>query len=80
MQIASAKAARIAHAREHGDAIYRFTGLLIVALFPALFWTAIAAGVGAALGQTPSPTALMAFGAGVAGFCATVSQMLFARI
>lgn len=79
MQIASAKAARIAHAREHEDAIYRFTGLLIIALFPALFWTALVAGIGAALGQIPSPLALMVFGSGVAGFCVTVSQMLFSR-
>jgi len=80
MQTASAKAARITRSAEHGDVIYRFTGLLIVTLFPALFWTALVAGVGAALGQIPSPLALMVFGSGVAGFCATVSQMLFARV
>ena len=79
MQIAAAKAARIAHAREHDDAIYRFAGLLIVALFPALFWTALVAGVGAAIGYGLSPVALMAFGTAVAGFCATVSQLLFSR-
>lgn len=79
MQIASAKAARIAHDCEHEDAIYRFTGLLIVALFPALFWTALVAGLGTALGHVPSPLALMVFGSGVAAFCGTVSQMLFSR-
>ena len=33
------------HARD--DAWYQFAGLLIVALFPALFWTAVAAVIGA---------------------------------
>ncbi len=60
-------------------AAYRFAGLLIVALFPALFWTAVAAGIGAAVGHVPSPAALMTFGAAVATFCAAVGQALFSR-
>jgi hypothetical protein len=65
------------HARD--DAWYQFAGLLIVALFPALFWTAVAAGIGAALGSMPTPAALMMFGAAVATFCGVVAQTLFSR-
>jgi hypothetical protein len=65
------------HARD--DAWYQFAGLLIVALFPALFWTAAAAGIGAAVGSMPTPAALMTFGAAVATFCGVVAQTLFSR-
>jgi hypothetical protein len=65
------------HARD--DAWYQFAGLLIVALFPALFWTAVAAGIGAAVGSVPTPAALMTFGAAVATFCGVVAQTLFSR-
>ncbi len=67
--------------REHAqdDARYQFAGLLIVALFPALFWTAVAAGIGAALGSMPTPTALMTFGTAVATFCGVVFQTLHSR-
>jgi hypothetical protein len=61
------------------DAWYQFAGLLIVALFPALFWTAVAAGIGAAVGSMPTPAALMTFGAAVATFCGGVAQTLFSR-
>jgi len=78
MQIAAKHAPAIAH-DEGQDATYRFAGLLIVALFPALFWTAVAAGIGAAVGYTPTPAALMTFGAAVATFCAAVGQALLFR-
>jgi hypothetical protein len=78
MQIA-ANAASIARARGHEEAAYHFAGLLIVALFPALFWTAMVASVGAVIGYSLSPLALMVFGSAVAAFCATVGQMLFSR-
>ena len=65
--------------RAQEDAWYQFAGLLIVALFPALFWTAVAAGIGAAVGSVPTPAALMTFGAAVATFCGVVAQTLFSR-
>jgi hypothetical protein len=61
------------------DAWYQLAGLLVVALFPALFWTAVAAGIGAAVGSMPTPAALMTFGAAVATFCGVVAQSLFSR-
>jgi Zn-dependent protease with chaperone function len=79
MQIAASHAHAIGHTRGHDDATHQFVGLLIVALFPALFWTAVAAGVGAAIGHAPTPAALMAFGATVAAFCALIGQALFSR-
>ena len=79
MQIAANHAHAVAHAREHDDAPHQFIGLLIVALFPALFWMAAAAGIGAAIGQSPAPLALMTFGAAVAAFCAVIGQALFSR-
>ena len=45
-----------------------------MALFPALFWTAVAAGIGAAVGSMPTPAALMTFGAAVATFCGVVGS------
>jgi hypothetical protein len=78
MQIAAKHAPDIVDDDSH-DATYRFAGLLIVALFPALFWTAVAAGIGAAAGYMPTPAALMTFGAAVGTFCATVGQALFFR-
>jgi hypothetical protein len=78
MQIA-AKAASIARTRAHDDAAYHFAGLLIVALFPALFWTTLIAGIGSAIGQMPSALALMTFGLAIAGFCGAVCNALFSR-
>ncbi|MFA6141600.1 MAG: hypothetical protein WC684_12815 [Hyphomicrobium sp.] len=78
MQIAAKHAPAIVHDESH-DATYRFAGLLIVALFPALFWTAVAAGIGGAVGYMPTPAALMTFGTAVATFCAAVGQALFFR-
>lgn len=79
MQIAASHAHAIARRRGHDDATHRFVGLLIVALFPALFWMAAAAGIGAAIGHPPTPAALMTFGTAVAAFCAAIGQALFSR-
>ena len=79
MQIAANHAHALARTREHDDATHQFIGLLIVALFPALFWMAAAAGIGAAIGHAPTPVALMTFGATVASFCAVIGQALFSR-
>ena len=62
----------IARTRSHEDAAHQFAGMLIVSLFPALFWTLLAAGIGSSVGHTPSMVALMTFGAAVAVFCAAV--------
>ncbi|KAB2941436.1 MAG: hypothetical protein K8F92_20900 [Hyphomicrobium sp.] len=79
MQLA-ANAKAIARTRAHDDAAFHLAGLLIVSLFPALFWTALAAGIGGATGYAPGPLALMTFGTAVAVFCATVFHALVARI
>ena len=77
MQIAAnAKAAR--HAAQD-EASHQFAGLLIVSLFPAFFWTALIAGIGAAVGHSPSAVSLMTIGTAIAVFCAGVGQMLFSR-
>jgi hypothetical protein len=77
MQIAANHAPAIA--RTHDDGTHQFAGLLIVSLFPALFWMAVVAGIGAAVGHAPTPAALMTFGAAVAAFLALVGQALFSR-
>ncbi|MBC7830995.1 MAG: hypothetical protein H7Y62_03150 [Hyphomicrobium sp.] len=79
MQIAANHAHAVARTRGRDEATQQFVGLLIVALFPALFWMAAAAGIGAAIGHSPAPLALMTFGAAVAAFCAVIGQALFSR-
>ena len=66
-------------ARYQDEVSHRFAGLLIVSLFPALFWTALAAGVGASVGHALSPVALMTFGTAIAAFCAAMFQALVSR-
>lgn len=78
MQLAANSANTVSRYRAD-DAAHRFAGLLIVSLFPALFWTALIAGIGAAVGHTPSPAALVTFGTAVAAFLALVGQALFCR-
>lgn len=70
----------VARTRAQDDAAFQFAGLLIVALFPALFWTALVGVLGAAVGHSPTPVALMSFGAAVAAFCASVFHALTARV
>jgi hypothetical protein len=77
MQIAANHAPAIA--RTQDDGTHQVAGLLIVSLFPALFWMAVVAGIGAAVGHAPAPAALMTFGTAVASFLALVCQALFSR-
>ena len=65
--------------RSNDDAAYQFAGMLLVSLFPALFWTLLLAGIGSAVGHAPSAAALMTFGTAVAAFCASVFQVLTSR-
>jgi hypothetical protein len=69
----------IARTRSYEEAGYQFAGMLIVSLFPALFWMLAIAGVGAAVGHAPSVTSLMVFGTAVAAFCAAVFQAMTAQ-
>ena len=69
----------IARALPHEDAAHQFAGMLIVSLFPALFWTLLAAGIGSSVGHAPSTVALLTFGTAVAVFCAAVFQALTAK-
>jgi hypothetical protein len=78
MQIA-ANAKSVVRRETQDEASYRFAGLLIVSLFPALFWTALIAGIGSAVGHSPSAVSLMTIGTAIAVFCAGVGQMLFSR-
>ncbi|MTD95692.1 hypothetical protein GIW81_15235 [Hyphomicrobium sp. xq] len=78
MQIA-ANAKAITRRDAQDEASYQFAGLLIVSLFPALFWTALIAGIGAAVGHSPSAVSLMTIGTAIAIFCAGVGQMLFSQ-
>ena len=61
------------------EASYRLVGLLIVSLFPALFWTALLAIGGSAIGTPLSPLALATVGAAIAAMLAAVFKALFAR-
>jgi hypothetical protein len=79
MQLVANTATTIARPDAGDDAGYQLAGLLIIALFPALFWTAVVAGIGAVIGYTLAPAALMAFGASVAAFLGLVCQALFSR-
>jgi hypothetical protein len=62
------------------EASYRLLGLLIVSLFPALFWMTVLAVGAFALGMPLSPLALATVGAAIAVFLAAVFNALFARI
>ncbi|MFN3622941.1 MAG: hypothetical protein ACK4TP_02670 [Hyphomicrobium sp.] len=69
----------IARAQSHEDASHQLGGMMIVSLFPALFWTLSIAGIGAAVGHSPDAVALVVFGAAVAAFCASVFQALVSK-
>jgi hypothetical protein len=57
----------------------RLIGLLIVSLFPALFWTAVLAFGANAIGHPLSALLLATFGAAIAAFLGAVANMLFTR-
>jgi len=80
MTPAAAKTAIGLDASAAREASYRLLGLLIVSLFPALFWTTVAAVGASALGAPLSPLALATIGAAIAAFLAAVFNQLFARI
>jgi hypothetical protein len=75
----TATKAAISRSPHQDDAGHQFAGMMIVSLFPALFWTASIAGLGSLAGYSPSTAALTAFGAAVALVCASVFQMLVHR-
>lgn len=62
-----------------GDSAYRGMGLTIIALFPALFWTGLAALIGNAVGHPPGVATLATMGAAIATFLFTASVMLFSK-
>ena len=80
MTPAAAKTAIGLDAAAAREAFYRLLGLLIVSLFPALFWTTVAAVGASTLGAPLSPLALATIGAAIAAFLAAVFNQLFARI
>jgi hypothetical protein len=79
MRLAANKATSTVACQTADDASQQLLGLMIVSLFPALFWTALIAGTGAAAGHTFGPEALVSFGTAVAAFLAAVGQALFSR-
>ena len=79
MTPAAAKTAIGLDAAAAREASYRLLGLLIVSLFPALFWTTVAAIGASALGAPLSPLALATIGAAIAAFLAAALNQLFAR-
>ena len=52
------------------DAACRIAGMLVVTLFPALFWMSLLATVGAAIGHMPSALVLATFASAIAAFLA----------
>jgi hypothetical protein len=78
MQIA-ANAKSLARRVASDETSTRLVGLMMVSLFPALFWTALIGGIGSAAGQSPSAASLMTIGTAIAVFCAAVGQMLSNR-
>jgi hypothetical protein len=79
MTPAAAKSTVSLDLEEANEASYRLAGLLIVSLFPALFWTTVLAIAGYALGTPLSPLALATVGAAIAAMLAAVFKALFAR-
>jgi hypothetical protein len=61
------------------DAHYRLLGLMIIALFPALFWTGLLALAGSAIGHPPSVVTLTTVGAAIATFLFAATAALFAK-
>jgi energy-converting hydrogenase Eha subunit A len=80
MTPATAKPAIGADAAAARDASYRLVGLLVVSLFPALFWTTVIAVGAYALSIPLNPLALATVGAAIAALLAGVFSALTARI
>jgi hypothetical protein len=80
MTPAAAKSTVSLDLEETNEASHRLAGLLIVSLFPALFWTTLLAIGGSALGTPLSPLALATVGAAIAAVLAAVFNALFSRI
>ena len=59
-----------------GQGSHRLAGLAIVSVIPALFWTAVLAVAGNAIGQPLDPLALATIGAAIAAFLAAVVSAL----
>ncbi|KWT64184.1 hypothetical protein APY04_3448 [Hyphomicrobium sulfonivorans] len=78
MSVATAKAVTIAADLPSTD--YRFVGLLVIALFPALFWTALIAAVGSMAGTGISQLTLLTIGTTIMATCGLIGQLLFARV
>lgn len=66
-------------ARSHEDASHQLGGMMVVSLFPALFWTLSIAGIGAAVGHSLSAVSLSVFATAVAAFCASVFLALVTK-
>jgi hypothetical protein len=62
------------------EASYRLGGLLIVSLFPALFWTTVLAFGSNALGAPLSRLTLATVGAAIAALLAAVFNALVSRV
>jgi len=62
------------------DAVYRLAGLMIVSIFPALFWTGLLALTGTVIGQPVSALTLATVAAAIAAFLAAVANTLFSKI
>jgi hypothetical protein len=80
MPSVAAKPTATLHAEASGPASYRLAGLLVVSLFPALFWTSLLAAGGLLLGEPLSPLTLATIGAAIAAFLAAVYNAIFARL
>ena len=77
MTPAAAAKAKSVRATESGDqSSHRLTGLAIISVIPALFWTALLAVVGNAIGHALDPLALATIGAAIAAFLAAVVTAL----
>lgn len=78
MSVATARAVPIAADLPLTD--HRFVGLLIIAFFPALFWTGLIAAVGALAGADISQLTLLTIGITIMATCGLIGQLLFARV
>ena len=80
MTPATAKPAIGLNAGATREASFRLLGVLVVSLFPALFWTALLAAGAFTFGVALSPLALATVGAAIAAVLAGVFTALTARV